>query len=125
MAVDNDGPVAEITLERYRLKELGADVAARLERRMQVDDHLRRRVDALARSDEQIRTSDRLELVAARVRRSSRGGSNRRSPGTDAGGTLGAAGSGGGRGRAHGPAALDDSSRLPEATSASRDSTRR
>ena len=68
MAVDNDGPVAEITLERYRLKELGADAAARLERRMQVDEHLRRRVDALARSDEQIRSSERLELVAARVR---------------------------------------------------------
>ena len=68
MAVDNDGHVAEITLERYRLKELGADVAARLEQRMQADDQLRRRVDALARSDEEIRTSDRLELVAARVR---------------------------------------------------------
>ena len=68
MAVDNDGPVAEITLERYRLKELRADVAARLERRLGVDDQLRRRVDALALSDEQIRTSDRLELVAARVR---------------------------------------------------------
>ena len=68
MAVDNDGPVAEITLERYRLKELPADVMAGLERRMRADDQLRRRVDALALSDEQIQTSDRLELVAARVR---------------------------------------------------------
>ena len=68
MAVDDDGPVAEITLERYRLKELRADVAARLEQRLRADDQLRRRVDALALSDEQIRTSDRLELVAARVR---------------------------------------------------------
>lgn len=68
MAVDNDGPVAEITLERYRLKELPADVMARLERRMALDDDLRRRVGALALSDEQIRRGDRLERVAARVR---------------------------------------------------------
>src|SRR5262245_27974497 len=68
MKVDDDGPVAEITLERYRLKELPADVMAGLERRIQADDQLRRRVDALALSDEQIRTSDRLELVAGRVR---------------------------------------------------------
>ena len=68
MAVDHDGPVAEITLERYRLKELPADMMARLERRMALDDDLRRRVGALAFSDEQIRRSDRLELVATRVR---------------------------------------------------------
>ena len=68
MEVDNDGPVAEITLERYRLKELPADVVASLERRMRVDDQLRRRVAALALSDEQILASDRLELVAAGVR---------------------------------------------------------
>jgi hypothetical protein len=68
MAVDNDGPVAEITLERYRLKELEADTVARLERRMATDDDLRRRVNALALSDDQIRKSDRLALVAARVR---------------------------------------------------------
>src|SRR4029453_5894996 len=68
MEVDNDGPVAEITLERYRLKELPADVVASLERRMRADDQLRRRVAALALSDEQIQASGRLELVAARVR---------------------------------------------------------
>ena len=54
MAVDNDGPVAEITLERYRLKELRADVAARLERRMQADDQLRqprRRARPVGRTD--------------------------------------------------------------------------
>ena len=68
MAFDNDGPVAEVTLERYRLKELGTDAEARLERRIGTDDDLRRRVDALAVSDEEIRTSDRLELVAAGVR---------------------------------------------------------
>ena len=68
MAVDNDGPVAEITLERYRLKELPAEAMARLERRMALDDELRRRVGALALSDEKIRRSDRLELVAVRVR---------------------------------------------------------
>ena len=63
MEVDNDGPVADITLERYRLKELPADVVAGLERRMRADDQLRRRVDALALSDEQILTSGGLELV--------------------------------------------------------------
>jgi hypothetical protein len=68
MEADNDGPVPEITLERYRLKELPADVAAGLERRMRTDDQLRRRLEALALSDEQIQTSDRLELVAERVR---------------------------------------------------------
>ena len=68
MDIDNDGPVAEITLERYRLKELPADVMAGLERRLRTDDQLRRRVDALALSDEQMQTGDRLELVAARVR---------------------------------------------------------
>ena len=68
MAVDNDSTVAEITLERYRLNELPADVAAGLERRMRADDQLRRRVDALALSDERIRTSHSLELVAERVR---------------------------------------------------------
>lgn len=68
MAADNDGPVAEITLERYRLKELPADVMARLDRRLALDDELRRRVGALDLSDEQIRRSDRLEQVAARVR---------------------------------------------------------
>jgi hypothetical protein len=68
MNVDNDSPVADITLERYRLKELPADVMAGLQRRIRADDQLRRRVDALALSDEQIQTSDRLELVAERVR---------------------------------------------------------
>jgi len=68
MAVDNDGHVAEITLERYRLNELPAEVMAALERRMQTDHDLRRRVDALVLSDDQIRASDRLQPVAARVR---------------------------------------------------------
>ena len=68
MDVDDDSPVADITLERYRLQELPADVAARLERRLGRDSTLRSRLDALARSDEQIRDSDRLERVAAGVR---------------------------------------------------------
>jgi hypothetical protein len=61
-------PVAEITLERYRLKELPAEEMAGLERRMRTDDQLRRRLDALALSDEQMQTSARLEQVATRVR---------------------------------------------------------
>jgi hypothetical protein len=69
MEADNhSGPVADITLERYRLKELPADEMAGLERRMRTDDQLRGRVEALALSDAQIQTGDRLELVAARVR---------------------------------------------------------
>jgi hypothetical protein len=68
MDVDDDSPVADITLERYRLQELPADIVARLERRLSRDDELRRHLDALARSDEQIRASDRLERVAAGVR---------------------------------------------------------
>jgi len=68
MDVDDNSPVADITLERYRLQELPADVAARLERRLARDDELRRHLDALARSDEQIRASGCLERVAAGVR---------------------------------------------------------
>jgi hypothetical protein len=68
MAMDDEGPVAEITLERYRLKELPADVMAGLDRRMRTDEALRRRVDELGVSDRQIQTGDRLEIVAARVR---------------------------------------------------------
>jgi hypothetical protein len=68
MHVDHDGPVADITLERYRLNELPADVTARLERRLRDDDRLRRRLDALSVSDQQIQSSEGLELVAVRVR---------------------------------------------------------
>jgi hypothetical protein len=65
---DDEGPVTEITLERYRLKELPADVMAALDRRMQRDAPLRLRAEALAVSDDRIRASDHLQLVAARVR---------------------------------------------------------
>src|SRR5262245_49244846 len=68
MAVDDDRPVADVTLERYRLRELPADIAACLERRLSRDDRLRSQLEALAHSDEQIRASDRLERVAAGVR---------------------------------------------------------
>ena len=69
MDVDGDGPIADVTLERYRLQELPAGIAARLEQRLGRDDELRGRLEALAHSDDQIRVSERLELVDAGIRR--------------------------------------------------------
>src|SRR5262245_42990125 len=68
MQVDDDGPVADITLERYRLQELPAEVVAHLERRLAHDAELQSHLDALARSDEQIRASGRLERVVGGLR---------------------------------------------------------
>jgi hypothetical protein len=70
MNVDDDRNIADVTLERYRLNELPAETTARLNRRVHDDEELRRRLEALQRSDTEIRGSDRLELVAARVQRS-------------------------------------------------------
>ncbi len=64
----NDGRVPDITLERYRLNELPPEAAARLERRLQRDPGLRQRLEALVSSDAEIHASDRLELLASRVR---------------------------------------------------------
>jgi hypothetical protein len=68
MRVDENDHVADITLERYRLKELPADATARLEHRLEADEGLRRRLEVLCHSDEAIRSSDRLQLMASAVR---------------------------------------------------------
>src|SRR5262245_23585771 len=67
MSADDDRPIADVTLERYRLGELPADVIARLDERLLADDELRRRLDALQRSDDQMHASNRLERIAAGV----------------------------------------------------------
>jgi hypothetical protein len=69
MNMHDDGRVPDITLERYCLSELPPEAAARLERQLQRDPGLRQRLDALRASDAEIHASDRLELVASRVRR--------------------------------------------------------
>ena len=68
MDTHDDGRVPDITLERYRLNELPPDAAARLDLRLQRDPELRQRLDALRASDAEIHASDRLELMASRVR---------------------------------------------------------
>src|SRR5262245_1850946 len=67
MGADDDRPIADVTLERYRLRELPADVTARLDKRLRADDELRRRLDALQQSDDQMHASNRLELIATGV----------------------------------------------------------
>jgi hypothetical protein len=69
MDTHDDGRVPDLTLERYSLNELPPEAAARLERQLQRDPGLRQRLDALLASDAEIRASDRLEQLAARVRR--------------------------------------------------------
>jgi hypothetical protein len=65
----SDKRVADITLERYRLKELPAPAAARLEQRLREDADLRRRLALLNEGDAELRAGGRLELVDAEVRR--------------------------------------------------------
>jgi hypothetical protein len=67
MGADDDRPIADITLERYRLRELPADVTARLDERLRADDELRRRLDALQLSDDQIHASNQLDLIASGI----------------------------------------------------------
>src|SRR2546422_3250465 len=62
--------IPDILLERYRLKELPPDAAAQLEDRIRRDERLRRRLDALDRSDEEIHRSGVLERLADRLPRS-------------------------------------------------------
>lgn len=60
--------VPDLMLERYRLGEMAPDEAAELARRIPEDDDLRRRLDALEASDEEMRRSSVPTLLAARVR---------------------------------------------------------
>jgi hypothetical protein len=69
MNVNADRRVAEITLERYHLKELPAPVMARLEQRLHEDEDLRRRLELLAEADAELRASGQLAMLDARVRR--------------------------------------------------------
>jgi hypothetical protein len=61
--------IPDILLERYRLNELPPDEAARLEDRMRHDEPLRRRLEALDRSDAAIRHSGVLDRLSDRVAR--------------------------------------------------------
>ncbi len=60
-------PVPEITLERYRLGELPAAETARVKARLEQDDGLRKRLLALDRSDEELRSAYRPDWLAARI----------------------------------------------------------
>src|SRR5262245_27132462 len=62
--------IPDILLERYRLNELPPDEAARIEDRMRHDAALRRRIESLDRSDEEIRQSGVLDRLTDRVPRS-------------------------------------------------------
>src|SRR6185295_10910968 len=62
--------IPDFLLERYRLKELPPDEAARIEDLMRHDEPLRRRLEALDRSDEDIRRSGVLDRLGQRVPRS-------------------------------------------------------
>jgi hypothetical protein len=68
MWADGDRTVSDVTLERYRLNELPAEAAKRVEQRLQHDPALRDRLDALVRSDDEMRVTDRLSLIAVGVR---------------------------------------------------------
>jgi hypothetical protein len=58
--------IPDILLERYRLNELSPDEAARLDDRMRHDEPLRRRLEALDRSDHEIRQSGLLDRLSDR-----------------------------------------------------------
>ena len=61
--------IPDILLERYRLEELPPDEAARLADQIRRDHVLRRRLEALNRSDEDIRRSGVLDRVVERLPR--------------------------------------------------------
>lgn len=61
--------IPDIVLERYRLKELPPDEAAQLEDRIGRDEALRRRLDALDRSDDEIHRSGVLDRIVDRLPR--------------------------------------------------------
>lgn len=69
----------DIVLERFRLNELPADQARLLEVRIANDEDLRRRLDALRRSDDEIRVSYPRERFAEAIRTRVDGGDRVRS----------------------------------------------
>jgi hypothetical protein len=63
----NKDDVPDIVLERYRLKELPPNEASQIEDRIQWDEPLRRRLAALAQSDEDIRRRYPPDWMATRI----------------------------------------------------------
>ena len=67
MTAEHD-TIPDILLERYRLEELSPDERAQLEDRIRRDETLRRRLEALDRSDDEIRRRYPSDEMAARIR---------------------------------------------------------
>ena len=61
--------VPDVLLERYRLGELPPDETDRIAELAREDAALRERLDALDRSDEELRASRAIDAVASRMRR--------------------------------------------------------
>jgi hypothetical protein len=80
MSEQPDNRVPDITLERYRLKELSATEMARLEQRLGDDEDARHRLAQLAEDEAQLIADGRLAILETRVRQSlaARGGSQPR-----------------------------------------------
>jgi hypothetical protein len=70
----------DVVLERFRLNELPADLACLVEARIANDEHLQRRLDALRRSDDDIRVSYPGERFAETIRTRLDGRERARSP---------------------------------------------
>lgn len=67
MSRDEDAGIPDVVLERYRLGELPAEQAAQVEQRLQADEALRRRLDELTLSDQEIRRRYPPEWLADRI----------------------------------------------------------
>src|SRR5262245_58911441 len=67
MTTGREPAVPDITLERFRLRELPHAEMQRIERLLQTDLELRNRIDALAQSDEALAAEHRFGRIARRV----------------------------------------------------------
>src|SRR5262245_49445475 len=67
MTTGREPAVPDVTLERFRLRELPPAEMLRIERRLQADLELRNRIDALARSDEALAAQHPSGRIARRV----------------------------------------------------------
>src|SRR5262245_20467157 len=63
----NQQPVPDLLLERFRLRELPADMVAAIERRLETDSILLGRLQALDESDAEIRARDQETALAASI----------------------------------------------------------
>jgi hypothetical protein len=69
MSIEQEEPrVADVTLERYRLNELPRAEVERLQRRLRQDAALRGRLEAIERSDEDIRAAGGLDRLTTGLR---------------------------------------------------------